>query len=202
MGAYSPAPVVTPALAERVMAEIIQPTVRAMAAEGHPFRGVLFAGLMIKDGAGGPEVKLLEFNVRFGDPECQVLMARLKSDLLATLLAACDGKLDSVTLDWHTDSALCVVMAARGYPGDYAKGGDIQGLEQAGAVDGVTVFHAATRRSDDGRLLATGGRVLGVTALGPDVATAQARAYRAVDQVRWADGFCRRDIGWRAIGRN
>ena len=195
MGAYSPAPIVTEAMAEDIMARIIRPTVAAMAAEGRPFKGVLYAGLMIT--AQGPQ--LLEYNVRFGDPECQVLMPRLKSDLLPLLLAASDGVLDHVDARWHDEAALCVVMAAKGYPGAYDKGTPIGGLVEAAAVEGVNIFHAGTARGDDG-LVATGGRVLGVTALGGTVAVAQRRAYAAVDRIDWRDGFCRRDIGWRAVG--
>lgn len=197
MGAYSPAPVVTPALQERIMAEIITPAVRGMAAEGMPYKGVLFAGLMMtKDGP-----KLLEFNVRFGDPECQVLMARLKSDLLPALVAARDGRLHETALEWHDHAALVVVMASQGYPGSYRKGTVIRGFEDAGALDDVVVFHAGTGRDEQGHLIATGGRVLGVTAIGATVADAQRRAYEAVDRIDWPEGFCRRDIGWRAVGR-
>ena len=178
------------------MERIILPTVRAMQARGTPFKGVLYAGLMIKDGAA----KLIEYNVRFGDPEAQVLMLRLKSDLLPALLAVAEGRLGGSTLDWHDDAALCVVMAARGYPGAYAKGSEIKGLDAAGADPDVQIFHAGTRR-DGGRILADGGRVLGVTARGGDIAEAQARAYAAVDKIDWPGGFCRRDIGWRAVGR-
>jgi phosphoribosylamine--glycine ligase len=202
MGAYSPAPALTPALQEQVMREIVLPTVKGMAAEGCPFKGVLFAGLMIVDGPDGTKIpKTLEFNVRFGDPECQTLMMRLKSDALAALVAAADGQLKHFDVRWHDAVALCVVMAAKGYPGDYVKNTEIKGLGAAGAVEGVTVFHAGTRRADDGRVLSTGGRVLGVTATGATVAEAQARAYKAVDALDWPDGFCRRDIGWRAVGR-
>jgi phosphoribosylamine--glycine ligase len=196
MGAYSPAPVMTPALVQRTMNEIILPTVRGMAARGTPFRGVLFAGLMLD--AGGP--KLIEYNVRFGDPEAQVLMMRLKSDLLGALLATVDGVLDSVDLRWSDEAALTVVMASKGYPGDYAKGTEIGGLEAAGEIEGVQIFHAGTERRD-GRLFAVGGRVLNVTARGRTVAEAQARAYAAVDRIHWPGGFCRRDIGWRAVAR-
>ncbi len=204
MGAYSPAPVMTPALTARVMAEIIAPTVQAMAAEGIPFKGVLFAGLMIGTGTDGLEPSfskpyLLEYNVRFGDPECQVLMKRLRSDLLPVLVAAHDGRLGEVTLDWRDEAALCVVMAAAGYPGDGIKGSEIKGLDVACEVPGVDVFHAGTARDQEGRLVAVGGRVLGVTATGATVAEAQRRAYRAVDVIDWRGGFCRRDIGWRAV---
>ena len=196
MGAYSPAPIMTPALCARAMAEIVEPTVRAMAEAGTPFKGVLYAGLMIED--GGP--KLIEYNVRFGDPECQALMLRLKSDLLPALLATAEGRLDGVALDWSDDPALCVVMAAKGYPGAYAKGSEIKGLDEAARDSDVQIFHAGTRR-DGSRILADGGRVLGVTALGRDIREAQARAYAAVDKIDWPGGFCRRDIGWRAVER-
>ncbi|MEI6557283.1 MAG: phosphoribosylamine--glycine ligase [Rhodospirillaceae bacterium] len=202
MGAYSPAPVVTPELTVQVMERIIRPTVRAMAAEGRPFKGVLFAGLMILQTEGGPEARLLEYNTRFGDPECQVLMKRLKSDLLPLLLASAEGRLAGLTPEWREESALCVVMAAKGYPGEVRKGSEIGGLAEAGAVEGVTVFHAATRSGEGGRVLASGGRVLGVTALGASVREARDSAYRAVDRLVWDDGFCRRDIGWRAIARD
>jgi len=197
MGAYSPAPVMTPEMIERTMAEIIRPTVAAMAKEGAPFRGVLFAGLMITK--SGP--KLIEYNCRFGDPECQPLMARLDSDLLPALMAARDGALDKFSLRWKKEAALCVVMAAKGYPGSYKKGTPIRGLDAAGAVPDVVVFHAGTRAQAGGRIEAIGGRVLGVTALGASVGEAQKRAYQAVDKIVWPDGFCRRDIGWRAVAR-
>lgn len=194
MGAYSPAPVVTAALASEIMETIFLPTARGMVAEGCPFRGVLFAGLMI--GKGG--AKLLEFNIRFGDPECQVLMARLDSDLLAALLAAQEGRLDEVSFRWRKEAALCVVMAAKGYPGAYEKGTPIRGIKAAESLPGVTVYHAGTKRKE-GELVAAGGRVLGVTALGETIEAAQRRAYEAVDQIDWPGGFCRRDIGWRAV---
>ena len=196
MGAYSPAPIMTDALCASVMDEIIMPTVRAMAERGTPFKGVLYAGLMIKDGAP----KLIEYNVRFGDPEAQVLMLRLKSDLLPALLATAEGRLSDIALEWHDDAALCVVMAARGYPGQYTKGTEIRGLEVASADPNVQIFHAGTRRQGD-RVLADGGRVLGVTARGKDIREAQTKAYAAVDKIDWAGGFCRRDIGWRAVER-
>jgi phosphoribosylamine--glycine ligase len=186
----------TPALVRQTMDEIITPTVRGMAARGTPFRGVLFAGLMLT--ADGP--KLIEYNTRFGDPETQVLLMRLKSDLLAALLATADGVLDSFDLRWSDEVALTVVMASRGYPGAYEKGSEIRGLEAAGAIDGVEIFHAGTERRD-GRLLAIGGRVLNVTARARTVAEAQALAYAAIDRIDWPGGFCRRDIGWRAIAR-
>ena len=196
MGAYSPAPVVTPAMGERIMAEIIRPTVAGMKARGMPFQGVLFAGIMIT--AEGP--KIYEYNCRFGDPECQVLTMRLASDLLAALLATADGTLASHRLAWRADPALCVVLATRGYPGTYGSGSEIRGLDAAAEVDGVQIFHAGTRR-DGSRLLASGGRVLCVTAVGDSVRAAQSRAYAAVDRIDWPDGFCRRDIGWRAVQR-
>jgi phosphoribosylamine--glycine ligase len=196
MGAYSPAPVFDLAMQKRTMQEIIQPTVRAMAQAGTPFKGVLYAGLMI--GREGP--KLFEYNCRFGDPETQVLMMRLKSDILPALLASAEGGLRHFDLRWSNDTALTVVMATKGYPDAYKKGSEIRGLEAAGNVEGVQVFHAGTR-SDGKRVLANGGRVLNVTAMAPTVEQARERAYRAVDLIEWPDGFCRRDIAWRAIGR-
>jgi phosphoribosylamine---glycine ligase len=196
MGAYSPAPIMTPELCARVMDEIVLPTVRAMKARGTPFKGVLYAGLMIGDGAP----KLIEYNVRFGDPEAQVLMMRLRSDLLPALLAVAEGRLAGVTLDWHDEPALCVVMAAKGYPGAYDKGSEIKGLDAAGADPKVEIFHAGTKR-DGKRILADGGRVLGVTARGETIAEAKTLAYTAIDQIDWPQGFCRHDIGARAAGR-
>jgi len=194
MGAYSPAPVMTPQLAERVMREIIRPTVTGMATIGRPFKGVLFAGLMItKDGP-----KLIEFNVRFGDPECEVLMPRLMSDPLPALIAARDGQLRSFDVRWHDRTALCVIMAARGYPGEPLRGTEINGIGDAEDLQGVTVFHAGTKQQDS-KILANGGRVLAVTALANTPAAAYARAYEAVDLIRWPEGFCRNDIGWRAV---
>jgi phosphoribosylamine--glycine ligase len=196
MGAYSPAPVMTAEMTARVMDEIIKPTVRALKAMGAPYKGVLFAGLMItKDGP-----QLIEYNVRFGDPETQVLMLRLSSDLVPALLAACDGQLKNLSLRWSNEAALTVVMAAKGYPGAYQKGSAIEGLDAAARSEGVEIFHAGTR-SDGNRILANGGRVLNVSARGKTVREAQAEAYAAVDLIRWPDGFCRRDIGWRAIAR-
>ncbi|MEX0808293.1 MAG: phosphoribosylamine--glycine ligase [Dongiaceae bacterium] len=194
MGAYSPTPIVDAALQARIMAEIIEPTVKAMAARGTPFRGVLFAGVMID--AAGPT--LLEFNVRFGDPECQALMARLKSDLLPALIACAEGGLGHFDLRWHDETALVVVMAAHGYPGNYEKGSEIRGLDRAAALDDVLVFHAGTKRDGD-RIVANGGRVLGIVGRGGGAATARARAYAGVEAIDWPKGFCRRDIGWRAI---
>jgi len=197
MGAYSPAPVMTGVLAAEIDEKVIRRTLAAMKAEGRPFTGILYAGLMITQ--DGP--KLIEFNVRFGDPECQALMLRLRSDLLPALIAACDGVLDSFDLRWFDEVALCVVMASNGYPGSYEKGSEIKGIDDAQSDDKVKVFHAGTARDDDGRLLAAGGRVLNVTALGDTVKEAQARAYAAVDRIDWPGGFCRRDIGWRAVAR-
>jgi phosphoribosylamine--glycine ligase len=194
MGAYSPAPCMTPALTERVLEEIIRPTIAGMAAEGAPYKGVLYAGLMLT--ADGP--KLLEYNVRFGDPECQVLLPRLMTDLGPLLLGAAEGALGFMDLRWYPDPALTVVMAAKGYPGAYVKGSRIRGLEAAAEVEGVTIFHAGTRIVN-GRVLADGGRVLDVTAQGASLAAARDRAYAAVDRIQWPEGFCRRDIGWRAL---
>ncbi|WP_072372833.1 phosphoribosylamine--glycine ligase [Hyphomicrobium sp. NDB2Meth4] len=196
MGAYSPAPVMTDEMIARTMREIIEPTVAAMQKRGTPFKGVLFAGLMIT--ADGP--KLIEYNVRFGDPETQVLMLRLKSDLLPALLAAADGVLSSFDLRWHDDAALTVVMAANGYPASPEVGTEIKGLDAASEVEGVQIFHAGTRKDGD-RLLAHGGRVLNVTARGKTVGEAQGRAYDAISRIDWPGGFYRHDIGWRAIAR-
>lgn len=196
MGAYSPAPVLTPELEARAMAEIVEPTVRAMAEAGTPFQGVLYAGLMLT--ADGPQ--LIEYNARFGDPECQVLMMRLESDLLDLLEAACNGTLDKITPVWRPETALTVVMAARGYPDTPEKNTVIRGVEQAGDAH-IHVFHAGTGRNADGALIATGGRVLNVTATGKTAAEAQANAYRGVAAIDWPEGFCRRDIGWREVAR-
>lgn len=195
MGAYSPAPVMTEAMLAEVEQKIITPTIVGMARRGTPFSGVLYAGLMIT--TEGP--KLIEYNVRFGDPECQVLMMRLKSDVLDLLEGAAIGDLEGVMPQWSDEVALTVVMAARGYPGAYARGSEIRGLDGLDG-DGVQVFHAGTSRKD-GKVLANGGRVLNVTATGATVAQAQARAYEAVGRIDWPEGFCRRDIGWRAVAR-
>ncbi|MEI8278017.1 MAG: phosphoribosylglycinamide synthetase C domain-containing protein, partial [Hyphomicrobiales bacterium] len=196
MGAYTPAPIMTPDMNKRVMDEIIFPTVNALKKAGAPFKGVLFAGLMItKDGP-----QLIEYNVRFGDPETQVIMLRLMSDLLPALIASRDGQLKSFDLRLYPDAALTVVMAAKGYPGSYNKGTVIEGLEDAAQVERVEIFHAGTRRDGD-HIVANGGRVLNVCARGNSVAQAQQRAYAAVDKIKWPDGFCRRDIGWQAIAR-
>ena len=196
MGAYSPAPVMTAAVEARVMDRIVRPVIAEMAARGAPFRGILYAGLMIEAG----EPRLVEFNVRFGDPECQALMLRLESDLLGVLHAAATGRLAEVALDWRPDPAITVVMAAKGYPGGYDRGSAIGGLDAAAAVPGATIFHAGTKRAG-GRVLANGGRVLNVSAVGATLAQARDRAYEAIDRIDWPEGFCRRDIGWRVLGR-
>lgn len=196
MGAYSPAPVMTEAMIARTMDEIIAPTLRAMRAKGMPYKGVLFAGLMItKDGP-----KLIEYNARFGDPETQVLMMRLMSDLVPALQASVDGELKHFDLRWYPEPALTVVMAAQGYPGDYVKGTVIEGLDEAAKVEGVEIFHAGTK-SDGGKILANGGRVLNITATAKTVSEAQRLAYEAIDRIKWPEGFCRRDIGWQAVAR-
>lgn len=196
MGAYSPASIVTPEISAQVMREIIEPTVAAMARRGMPYVGVLYAGLMLtKDGP-----KLIEYNARFGDPECQVLMMRLRSDILTALIATCDGVLDTFDLRWRDEVALTVVMAANGYPGSPQKGTEIKGLDKAAEVEGVEIFHAGTKL-DGGRLVADGGRVLNVTACGKTVREARDRAYEAVRRIDWPGGFCRSDIGWREIER-
>jgi phosphoribosylamine--glycine ligase len=197
MGAYSPAPVMTDALAAEIDETVIRRTVEAMKSEGRPYTGILYAGLMITE--AGPQ--LIEYNARFGDPECQVLMMRLKSDLLPALVAACDGVLETFDLRWYNETALTVVLAAEGYPGAYDKGTEIRGIDAAESDESVKVFHAGTARDNDGNLTAIGGRVLNVTALGGTVAEAQQRAYAAINRIDWPQGFCRRDIGWRAIER-
>ena len=197
MGAYSPAPVMTPEITRRTMDEIIAPTLRAMSQMGAPFRGILFAGLMI--GKDGP--KLIEYNVRFGDPECQVLMLRLMSDLVPALIASRDGMLKTFDLRWYPQPALTVVMATKGYPGDYGKGSVIEGLDEAADTSpDVEIFHAGTK-AEGTKILANGGRVLNVSALGRTVADAQTKAYAAVAKIRWPEGFCRRDIGKLAVER-
>jgi len=193
MGAYSPVPILDQAMFDRAMREIVLPTVKALKDEGMPFKGVLYAGLMI--GKSGP--RLVEYNCRFGDPECQVLMMRLKSDILPALIACADGGLEHFDLRWSSDAALTVILATKGYPDGYAKGSEIRGLETAAKVDGVEIFHAGTK-AEGRRILANGGRVLNVTALAPTVQEARERAYRAVDLIDWPEGFCRRDIAWRA----
>ena len=197
MGAYSPAPVMTEEMRQKTMERIILPTMRAMEQDGRSFKGVLYAGLMITE--RGPQ--LIEYNVRFGDPECQVLLARWQSDPLAALIAAAKGQLAGYEVTWSERAAITVVMAAKGYPGEYAKGSEIRGVEAAEAAIGVSVLHAGTVRDGD-RLLANGGRVLGVTAQGADIREARDRAYQGVDAIDWPDGFYRRDIGWRALDRD
>lgn len=194
MGAYSPAPVLTEAIAQAALEQIIKPTVAEMARRGTPYQGVLYAGLMIENG----QSRLVEYNARFGDPETQVLMMRLGAQALDLLLACAEGRLTDIKVNWAPDHALTVVMAAKGYPGAYAKGTELHGLDAVPETSSQMVFHAGTA-DQDGRLVAVGGRVLNVTARGATLAEAQARAYQIVDQIDWPDGFCRRDIGWRAL---
>ena len=196
MGAYSPAPVFTKEIERITLEEIVKPTARALAKAGTPYCGVLYAGLMI--GKDGP--KLIEYNVRFGDPECQVLMPRMKDDLLTLMLATANGELDKSSVRWRDEAAITVVLANKGYPGKYQSGSEIRGIEKANEVEGVTVFHAGTKLQDS-KLVASGGRVLNVTALGKTVAEARERAYRAISLIDWPEGFCRRDIAWRALAR-
>jgi phosphoribosylamine---glycine ligase len=196
MGAYSPTPFVTPEIHDQIMSRIILPTLAGMKKRGMPFRGVLYAGVMLTE--QGP--KLFEYNVRFGDPECQVHMLRMMSDIVPALLASCDGQLKNFNLRWYPEAALTVVMAAKGYPGDYKKGTRIEGLDEAAKIESVEIFHAGTV-AKDGAILANGGRVLNVCAMGKTVTEAQARAYRAVDAIRWPDGFCRRDIAGQAVAQ-
>ncbi|MSO69224.1 MAG: phosphoribosylamine--glycine ligase [Alphaproteobacteria bacterium] len=197
MGAYSPAPLGTQTLKDQIRARIAQPLVDGLAEAGVPYKGVLFAGIMVT--RDGP--KLLEINCRFGDPETQVLMPRLMSDPLPALIAARDGALKHVSLRWHDEAALCVVLASNGYPGAYQKGTVIRGLDAAAQIPNVTIFHAGTKRRDDGALLSDGGRVLNVVGKGATVKAAQDAAYAAVARIDWPEGFCRRDIGWRAVKR-
>ncbi len=196
MGAYSPAPVVTQDIHDKAMQQVIQPIVAGMAAEGRPYRGVLYAGLMVKDG----QVKTLEFNARFGDPECQPLLMRMKSDIVPVLMAVALGNLSGIDISWHDKAAVCVVMAAEGYPGDYRKGDGIEGLEDAARIDDVYVFHAGTTLLNN-RCVTNGGRVLGVTALGDSIQKSINTAYRAVDCISWKGAQFRRDIGKKALGR-
>ncbi|HEY6874611.1 MAG TPA: phosphoribosylamine--glycine ligase [Geobacteraceae bacterium] len=196
MGAYSPAPVVTPAIHEKAMAEVMRRAVDGMAAEGRPYRGVLYAGLMID----GDSVKTLEFNARFGDPECQPLLMRMKSDIVPVLLAVAEGDLSGVEIEWHESAAVCVVMASQGYPGDYRKGDEIAGLADAARIEELFVFHAGTAERG-GKIVTSGGRVLGVTALGDTVQTAIDRAYRGVAAITWDGVHYRRDIGRKALNR-
>lgn len=197
MGAYSPARLMDAQLEEKIIHRIIEPTVKAMALEDCAFTGVLYAGIMVVN----DEPILLEYNARFGDPECQVLMKRLQGDLVDILQAGAQGRLSDLRgkVTWNPDPALCVVMATNGYPASYPKNTEIKGVEQADALAHVDVFHAGTKRGDAGELLSIGGRVLGVTAMGSTIAEAQSRAYEAVDKIDWPDGFCRRDIAWRAL---
>ena len=197
MGAYSPVPAFTPALEQQAMAQILLPALAEMKRRGMPFRGVLFAGLMLTD--EGP--KLIEFNARFGDPECQVLLMKLRSDLLPALQAACDGELGHFDLRWHDDAAVAVVIAAPGYPESPQAGSVIRGLDRAAAVPNVQVFHSGTKADPDGTTRAAGGRVLTVCATGKDVAAARISAYGAVSKIDWPEGFCRQDIGYRGLVR-
>ncbi|MAI61697.1 MAG: phosphoribosylamine--glycine ligase [Micavibrio sp. TMED27] len=197
MGAYSPAHLMTPEIEAKIIKNIIEPTVKGMNADGIPFTGVLFAGIMVVNG----EPKLIEYNIRFGDPECQPIMMRLQSDLLEILYAAAKGELANIQdkVSWSDETTLCVVMAANGYPGSYEKNTVINGLGNAAQTDGVNIFHAGTAKAENGDILSVGGRVLGITAKGHSVQQAQERAYAAIDKIEWNEGFCRRDIGWRAI---
>ena len=196
MGAYAPVPAFPPAMERAAFDQVIRPALAEMARRGMPFRGILFAGLMLTD--SGP--KLIEFNVRFGDPECQILLTRLRSDLLPALVAACDGELAHFNLRFSGEAAVAVVMAARGYPDAPERGGEIKGLAAASALPHVQVFHAGTEQDASGVIRAAGGRVLAVCATGADLAEARARAYQGVDAIEWPTGFCRRDIGWRGLG--
>lgn len=194
MGAYSPAPVLTEALQDQVMAQIITPTVQEMARRGTPFQGVLYAGLMIEEG----QARLVEYNVRFGDPECQALMIRLGAQALDLLLACADGRLDQAAVNWAQDHAMTVIMAANGYPGDYQKGSAIKGLDNLTETSFSMMFHAGTKQRGS-EIVSDGGRVLAATGRGKTLAEAQSRAYALIDQIDWPEGFCRRDIGWRAL---
>jgi phosphoribosylamine--glycine ligase len=194
MGAYSPARLMTSELDTIVMEQILKPTVAGMAKDGCPFQGVLYAGLMVKDG----KPRLVEYNARFGDPECQTLMLRLKSDLVDMLYACAIGKLDTVKPEWSDEPSLCVVMAAEGYPSTYKKNTVINGLDKAAEIENVQIFHAGTAEKN-GQIISIGGRVLGICAIGKDVMTARQSAYQAVNEINWPEGFCRRDIAWRAI---
>jgi phosphoribosylamine--glycine ligase len=196
MGAYSPAPVMTEEVTRRALDEIVRPTIAEMARRGTPYQGVLYVGLMIRDGAP----RLVEYNVRFGDPECQVLMMRLGGQALDLMLACAEGRLGAAKVNWADDHALTVVMAAKGYPGAYAKGSEIRGLEALPEDSRRMVFHAGTARRD-GAVIATGGRVLNVTARGDTLSEARDRAYAMIDAIDWPEGFCRRDIGWRTLGK-
>ena len=196
MGAYTPAPIFDAVLEKDVMERIINPTVKGLAAEHTPYKGVLYAGLMIT--SEGP--KLIEYNCRFGDPECQALMVRLRSDALDMLIATAEGRLKNITPKWSQDTALTVVMATEGYPGHYEKGSEIKGLEEAERIEGITVFHASTAYKK-GKTIAQGGRVLNITAIAPTVKEAQEKAYEAIKKIDWPQGFYRKDIGWRAVNK-
>lgn len=196
MGAYSPAPVVTESLYERIVAEVVQPTIDGMAAEGCPYCGILFIGLMIEN----DDFKVLEFNARFGDPEAQPLLSRMKSDVVPVLLDCARGELTTKALEWYDRASVCVVMAAGGYPGDYAKGDVITGIDEANAIDGVRVFHAGTAEID-GKIVTAGGRVLGVTGWGDDVASAIDKAYEGTNKIHWNGAQFRTDIGQKALNR-
>jgi len=196
MGAYSPAPVVTPAIHEKAMQEVMRRTVDGMAAEGRPYRGVLYAGLMID----GDSVKTLEFNARFGDPECQPLLMRMKSDIVPILMAVAEGNISGIKIEWHDMAAVCVVMAAAGYPGDYPRGDEISGLDAVSRIEDLVVFHAGTGERD-GRFVTNGGRVLGVTGRGATVADAIRKAYEGVAAISWKGAHFRSDIGKKALGR-
>ena len=196
MGAYSPAPVVTDALYQRIVDEVVQPTIDGMAAEGCPYCGILFVGLMIEN----DDFKVLEFNARFGDPECQPLLSRMKSDVVPVLLDCARGELTTKALEWYDRAAVCVVLAAGGYPASYSKGDVIEGIDAANAVDGVRVFHAGTAEQD-GRIVTAGGRVLGVTGWGETVAVAIDKAYEGADKIQWNGMQMRRDIGKKALNR-
>ena len=197
MGAYSPAPVLSGALEDKALETVIKPAIRTMAKRGTPYRGILYAGLMVQ----GDELKVLEFNCRFGDPECQPLLTRMEGDLLPILMACVEGNLHETTIRYSKDAAVCVVMAAGGYPDAYRKGDPIHGIEDADALPGVKVFHAGTGLNDSGEVVTAGGRVLGVTARGIDIRAAIARAYEASDLVYWEDAYFRKDIGAKALRR-
>jgi len=198
MGAYSPAPIMTDALIEQTMKEIIEPTVKAMNDKGTPYKGVLYAGLMLTEKDDVKTPQLIEYNARFGDPECQVLMMRMKSDIVPALLAVANGTLETVDMEWSENPALTVVMATKGYPGSYEKGSEIKGLAEADKLENCQIFHAGTKK-EEGKILAIGGRVLNVTGQGATIAEAQSNAYKAINTIEWEEGFYRKDIGWRAL---
>ncbi len=198
MGAYSPAPIMTDELIAQTMRDVIEPTVKAMNDKGTPYKGVLYAGLMLTEKDGVKTPQLIEYNARFGDPECQVLMMRMKSDIIPALLAVANGTLETVDLKWSKNPALTVVMATKGYPGSYEKGSEIKGLDKANGLENCQVFHAGTKK-DGEKITAIGGRVLNVTGEGATIAEAQSNAYKAIDLIEWEEGFYRKDIGWRAL---